>query len=96
MNRGYGFEEGEFYWGDVKNSEHYKDDPLVYDDMYILKENCKIFSFSHAPSVENDRPTEVKTSLSSNSISLNDTENREENPEEALKELIKWSRHTSG
>ena len=36
------FEEGEFYWGDVKNSEHYADDPLVYDDMYILKENCKI------------------------------------------------------
>ena len=37
------FEEGEFYWGDVKNSEHYKDDPLVYDDMYILKANQNIF-----------------------------------------------------
>ena len=36
------FEEGEFYWGDVKNSEHYKDDPLVYDDMYILKANKNI------------------------------------------------------
>ena len=37
------FEEGDFYWGDVRSSEHYADDPLVYDDMYILKENCKIF-----------------------------------------------------
>ena len=37
------FEEGVFYWGDVKNSEHYKDDPLVYDDMYILKANQNIF-----------------------------------------------------
>ena len=37
------FEEGEFYWGDVKNSKHYKDDPLVYDDMYILKANQNIF-----------------------------------------------------
>lgn len=37
------FEEGDFYWGDVRSSEHYADDPLVYDDMYILKENCNIF-----------------------------------------------------
>ena len=37
------FEEGDFYWGDVKNSEHYADDPLVYDDMYILKANQNIF-----------------------------------------------------
>ena len=32
------FEEGDFYWGDVRSSEHYADDPLVYDDMYILKQ----------------------------------------------------------
>ena len=37
------FEEGDFYWGDVRSSEHYADDPLVYDDLYILKANQNIF-----------------------------------------------------
>ena len=37
------FEEGDFYWGDVRSSEHYVDDPLVYDDLYILKANQNIF-----------------------------------------------------
>jgi len=71
-------------------------EPKIIQKVRLEAPNCKIFSFSHAPSVENDRPTEVKTSPSLNSISLNDSENREEGSEEALKELIKWSRHTSG
>ena len=37
------FEEGLGYWGDLKSSEHYADDPLLYDDLYILKENCNIY-----------------------------------------------------
>ena len=71
-------------------------EPKIIQKVRHEAPNCKIFSFSHAPSVENDRPTEVKTSIGVNSISSNDSENQEESPEEALKELIKWSRHTSG
>ena len=71
-------------------------EPKIIQKVRLEAPNCEIFSFSHTPSVENDRPTEVKTSSSLNSISLNDSENREEGPEKALKELIKWSRHTSG
>ena len=56
------FEEGEFYWGDVKNSEHYKDDPLVYDDMYILKANQNIFIQVSDKYVVHKSPKEEVTS----------------------------------
>ena len=58
------FEEGEFYWGDVKNSKHYKDDPLVYDDMYILKANQNIFiQVSDKYVVHKSLKEEVKSSV---------------------------------
>ncbi len=37
------FEEGLCYWGDVEESNHYADDPLLYDDIYILKANQNVF-----------------------------------------------------
>ena len=27
------FEEGDLYWGDVRSSEHYADDPLIVRDL---------------------------------------------------------------
>ncbi len=58
------FEEGDFYWGDVRSSEHYADDPLVYDDLYILKENQNIcIQVADKYVVHNSLKGEVKTSV---------------------------------
>ena len=58
------FEEGDFYWGDVRSSEHYADDPLVYDDLYILKENQNIFiQVSDKYVVHKSLKGEVKTNV---------------------------------
>ncbi len=58
------FEEGDFYWGDVRSSEHYADDPLVYDDLYILKENQNIcIQVADKYVVHKSLKGEVKTSV---------------------------------
>ena len=71
-------------------------EPKIIQKVRHEAPNCKIYSFSHSPSVENDRPTEVQTSQDTTSISGKNSENEKDDAEEALKELIKWSRHTSG
>ncbi len=58
------FEEGLCYWGDVEESNHYADDPLVYDDLYILKENQNIcIQVADKYVVHKSLKGEVKTSV---------------------------------
>lgn len=57
---------------------------------------CNVVAFSHEVSVEVDRPTSTKQSQNGHATSAGSAGDALPPGEEALKDLIKWSRHTSG
>ena len=58
--------------------------------------NCAVVAFSHEQSVEADRPAVTKGPTESVSTTVSDDVAGHGEGETAVKELIKWARHTSG
>ena len=71
-------------------------EPKIIQKIRHEAPNCEVFSFSHTPSVDNDRPTEVASAHGKAAISSTNYSNGERSGKESLDELIRWSRHTSG
>lgn len=71
-------------------------EPQIVNKIRETVPSCSIVTFSHEVSVEVDRPTLTEQSKNGHSKSLVLASKSLPTGEEALKDLMKWSRHTSG
>ena len=71
-------------------------EPHIISQIRKQKKNCEIFSFTHENSAQYDRPTTVEADENT-LLDLNKIKS-EPNSDgaQAIEDLIKWARHTSG
>lgn len=69
-------------------------EPAIIQKTREQRSNCKIFSFFHSQSVQNDLPTEVVNNGPGEREPMSKSETSQIEGKAEMEELLRWSRHT--